>query len=195
MKRFLTLGMTGLAAAVLAGCVQSLNPFYTDDAKVTMPGINGAWTMLDDHGVPRKQKAWVFGDDEIVTYSDKGGSGTLDVVYFKVGDTTFMDTTAHSPDETVVSEWWTIHVSPVHLLCRIGTNDNRLILRPLNFDWLKEALSSNEVSLAVVTEKGDPALFYASPGDWMQFLKRYGTNDEAFPASGEYVFTRPPASP
>ena len=87
-----------LSALLLSGCVQSLNPFYTDDVRIAMPELNGKWTLLDDAGRPKQQKDWVFEDGRILTYSEKGGSGILDATWFKVGDQLYIDTTAHRPN-------------------------------------------------------------------------------------------------
>ncbi len=190
MKRAIGLGL--LAVSLGMGCVYSLNPFYTDEARIRMPELNGAWVMLNDKGEPENQKPWVFSDDKIQTFSEKGGSGALIVAYFRVGDRTFMDSTADSPDEHQVSEWWTFHLVDTHLLCRVETNGGRLTFRPLNYDWVNGALEDGTISLPhIETEGNEPPIFHATRAQWMDFLQQHGTNDEAFPAKGQYVFARP----
>lgn len=180
-----------LVCILLGGCVQSLNPFFTDDAKVAMPVLNGKWTMLDDAGHPKRQKDWVFEDARIMTYSEKGGAGILVATWFKVDDQLYVDTTADSLESDTVSDWWVFHVMPVHILCKVERDDRRLTFMPLPLDWVKQALTNGTVSLPVVKGKeNDMVLFNADPGQWMQFLKQHGTNEDAFAGGDEYTFVR-----
>ena len=185
---FVLLGML-----LLSGCVQSLNPFFTEDAKVAMPELNGKWTMLDDTGHPKAQKDWVFKDARIMTYSEKGGSGILVATWFKVGDQLYVDTTADSLESDMVSDWWIFHVVPLHILCKVERDDKRLIFKPLALEWVRQALTNGTVSLPVVQGKeSGMVLFNAEPAQWMQFLKQHGANDDVFAGGSEYTFIRSP---
>ena len=182
-----------LGMILLSGCVQSLNPFFTDDAKVAVPELNGRWTMLADTGRPKTQKDWVFEGERIMTYSEKGGSGILVATWFKVGDQLYVDTTADSLDSDLVSDWWVFHVMPVHILCKVEGDGKRLTFKPLDFKWVKQALVRGMASLPVVKGKeSDMVLFNAEPAQWMQFLEQQGTNEEAFAGESEYTFIRSP---
>lgn len=182
---------TLLGALLLSGCVQSLNPFFTDDAKVAMPELNGKWTLLDDDGHPKRQKDWMFEDGKIMTYSEKGGSGILDATWFKVDGQLYVDTTAHTPESDKLSDWWVFHVMPLHILCKVERGESRLTFKPLALEWMKQALTNGTVSLPVVREKdNDIALFNAQPEQWMQFLKQQGTNEDAFAGGNDCVFVR-----
>lgn len=191
LRRCFIVILSVMLAALLGSCVRSLNPFYTDNAKIELPGLNGTWQMLEENGTPKKQKPWVFKDNEIMTYSEKGGSGVLEVVYFKSNDTVFMDTSPHESDSAVISDWWTLHLVPCHYVGKVETNGNRLIVIPLNFKWMTRAVKEGTVSLPVVkSEKDEPLLFNASPDQWMDFLKTHGTNAEAFPPKDAYVLVK-----
>jgi len=180
-----------LVCFLMGGCVQSLNPFFTDDARVAMPELNGKWTLLDDAGHPKRQKDWVFEDGRIMTYSEKGGSGILDATWFKVGDQLYVDTTAHSLEPDIVSDWWVYHVMPVHILCKVDRDDRKLTFKPLDYEWVNQALTNGLISLPVVKGKeNDMVLFNAGPEQWMEFLKRQGTNEDAFVGGDEYTFVR-----
>jgi hypothetical protein len=182
-----------LGALLLSGCVQSLNPFFTEDAKVALPELNGKWTMLDDAGHPKHQKDWVFEDSRIMTYSEKGGSGILDATWFKVDGQLYVDTTAHSLDSDMISDWWVFHVMPLHILCKVERADKRLTFKPLSLDWMKQAVTNGTVSLPVIKEKEDDiVLLNAEPEQWMQFLKQHGTNEGAFESGNEYTLIRSP---
>jgi hypothetical protein len=189
MKKIIPVVGLVVLSFLLVGCLQSLNPFYTDDAKVAMPELNGKWTMLDDDGHPKSQKDWTFKDDRIMTYSEKGGSGILVATWFKVGDQLYLDTTADSLESDVVSDWWVFHVVPVHFLCKVERNEKTLVFKPLDLDWIRQALTNGVVSMPVVQGKEDDmVLFNALPEQWMQFLKQQGTNDDAFVGGDEYTF-------
>ncbi len=178
-------------ALLLLGCVRSFNPFYTPDAIVDLPEANGTWVMLGEKNEPKNQKPWLFEEDRIVTYSEKGASGDLEVVYFRVGTNLFADTMAGSPDDRVMSDWWTIHVLPFHLLCRMDISSNRLEFRPFNYDWLIGALNDGEVTLPSLSiEKNGGLFFTATPSEWRAFLEKYGASENAFPTSHPYVLIR-----
>ncbi|MBI3987568.1 MAG: hypothetical protein HY343_11640 [Lentisphaerae bacterium] len=192
IRRYFIISVSVMLVALTGSCVRSLFSFYTDDAKIKMPALNGAWRMLDEHGTPKMQKPWVFKDNEILTYSEKGGSGVLEVVYFKINDTIFMDTSPQESDSTIVSEWWSLHTFPCHYVSKIETNGNRLTVIPLDFKWLAQALQDGRVDLPAQKDpkngKDGPLLYTASPEQWMAFLKTHGANAEAFPPKGAYVF-------
>lgn len=180
-----------LCVLLLSGCVQSLNPFFTDDAKVAMPELNGRWTMLGDNGQPKAQKDWVFEDGRIMTYSEKGGAGILVATWFKVGGQLFVDTTADSVEPGVISDWWVFHVMPVHILCKVEQNGGKLTFRPLSLDWTKNAATNGLTALPFVRGRdGDMTLFSAEPQQWMDFLKQQATNDEAFAGDNACTFER-----
>ena len=90
-----------LSCVLLSGCyIQSLNKFYTDDRKVELPQIEGAWlpTVQIGQDVSNKNiSPWVFTEDKIESYDVDNKFAELEVVYFKIDDSLFMDFSAGKP--------------------------------------------------------------------------------------------------
>ncbi len=173
--------MAVAVACLFAGCVvQSVNPYYTTDSVCTVPGIGGEWTALDDQGKPESPRPWIIGPDKIFTFNKNGAPGTLKAVYFRIGETLFLDTTAEGPTQQM-SAWWTMHVYPVHVVSRIDVKGDRLTLTPVDYNWIEKALKDGRVKLPHLRQRGeDSLLFTASPEAWMDFLKKYARDGNVF---------------
>jgi hypothetical protein len=192
MKMMLRIYLGVALALCLSGCiVQSIHPFFTEEAVIEMPNLNGMWMRILKESEGGQEKPWIFADNEIHTYGEKGGSGTLHATYFKIGELLFMDTTAAEPDHTRVSEWYEIHTAPVHIVCKVEMGKNRLLLTPINNDWLREALKKKVVSFPdPIREENDYTLFNISSEDWMRFLQKHGKNPEAFARKNTLEYIR-----
>jgi hypothetical protein len=180
-------------AVSLGGCVvQSVHPFFTGEAVAPMSALNGRWAALDSEGKPVKQQPWVFGDNTLTAFDENGRTAALEVVYFKVGDRIFVDSTAKDAEASGVSGWWSFHVRAMHCLSRMETNATELVFKPLNYDWLAKAAADKRVSLPYVKPAGkdDLLIFTASSGQWMEFLREHGADDEVFPDKGKLTFRR-----
>ncbi len=167
---------------LLAGCiVQSLHPYYTKEAVCTIPGIEGEWKLIVRKSEGKPVKPWVISSNKILTYDEKGAPGLLAAVYFRVGESFFLDTIAEEPPEGTTSTWWTMHLLPVHIVTRVDLHDNTLTLTPLDYDYLEKALEKGGVKLSHIRQKDENTLlFTASPEEWMEFLKKYGKDKSVF---------------
>ncbi len=195
MKRIALILVLAAASILLGGCIViSLQPFYTEEAVVELPQLDGEWSLLRDAGEDvsgKKIKHWVFRGTVVQTYDEHGIGSILRIKYFKIDDTLFMDVTAGEPDESRLNRWWYMHVIPVHSLLRLDMKGEVLILTPLNYDWLEERVESKETSLPFIWLKGDDMMvFSADPGRWMDFLKKHKDSPEAFSKDLSYRLKR-----
>ena len=181
----------------LGGCVvQSFYPFYTDEAKVSLPQIAGAWQPIDqDSPTNSLERPWIFtarddGQYELLTY-DKKTPGKLKATFFKVGSNLFCDFCAGDVEDGTINGYWAFHVRPVHSVARVQTNSDRLAFVPLSFDWVQRAVQSNQVSLAHLPGKEkDDLLFTARPPEWARFLADHAANTNAFNPANTFAFRR-----
>jgi hypothetical protein len=196
MQRFLPILLLALAGCV----VQSLHPFYTPTSVTKPTELAGDWYPIESTAdTNRPVRAWpLTASDakqfEWVTYVENS-PGKLKVTFFHVGTNLFADFLAGDFDgaEKCLNGYWLIHVYPVHSVARVETNNHQLTIIPLNEDWLRKAIHSNTVSLAHLQPEGAEDLLYtATPGNWMKFLGRYGTDTNAFPIQDAYKFRRRP---
>ena len=190
MKKSMWWGGSLAGCLFAAGClVQSLQPFYTADAVVAMPQLNGSWRMLGKDFT--NQPPWQFKDNTIETRDEKGGTGDLKVTYFKVKDQLFMDTLADDIGEGRISSWWRFHVSPIHCLSQVTWTEKRMVIRPLSPEWFQQTCKDKKLNLSLAPRDEKEVPFStATPAQWMAFLAQYGSSDEAFPTKGQYELER-----
>jgi len=178
----------------LGGCIlQSLHPFYTAENRIDLPsGIAGAWRLTSEHGTLREgYRPWVFSGDTLTVYDEHGNPAELTATFFKIGKKLYLDTVAENPDERRLNRFWTLHVTPVHVLCRVELAKDTLTLFPPDCEWLYRTLD-NEPGPAAVCNDEKVRIFTASGADWEAFLKRHAGSAEAFPARLALVFQRAP---
>ncbi len=180
-----------VVALFCSSCVRSLNPFYTDEVKIDCKEIKGLWLMQEEGKAGKCEQVWQFGDDKVRTCSDKGVCGILKTVYFRIGDSIFMDTTAGDLREGVVNEWWQMHMLPVHFVSKVVINGDVMVVKPLNNDWFKENIGSSGLSVAQIkTNQYDSLALDVKPADWVQFLGKYANDEKAFSGKVQYTFKR-----
>ncbi len=195
MKRIAKIFILIFLSLSLTSCiVQSLHPFYKDDALIELPQVKGEWILIKEAGkdVSKKRiRPWVFSSDRVQTFDEKGIGSILKVKYFRVEDTIFADIMPGEPDRTRLNEWWFFHVAPVHSVARVTIKDDSLIIHPMNYDWIGDALKAGRVSLPYIRlEKENMIVFNTDSDTWMAFLKKYKDDKELFPERLEYVFKR-----
>lgn len=180
---------------LLSGClVQSFNPFYTEDSLTQLPEIYGSWRLIrDDSGDVSNANIppWQFAGERVTTFDGRGLEAKLQVKYFSINETIFMDITAGDPYTSSISEIWAMHVAPVHTVVKVTIDKDTLILTPLNYDWLKSALVINKIALpSIKLETADMTVFNPSPEKWMAFLKEYKDEKGVFSEERRYEFRR-----
>ena len=195
MKKIAVIFIFFFIPFLFTGCiVQSLHPFYTKGALIKLPQLDGEWQLLESTGsdVSKKNiKPWTFKDDEIQTFDGKGVGSVLNVKYFKVDDALFMDITAGEPDETKLNLWWYMHVVPVHSVASVKMKEDMLMVFPLDYDWVEEALKEKKISLPHIKIDGENMIvFTAGPETWMAFLRKYRDDETVFPDKLRYVLKR-----
>ncbi len=195
LKKMGVLCVITITMICLSGCiVQSLNPFYTPDAVIETPIKNGAWERIDKNGKPEMGKPWLFENNKITVYDEKGLSGVVTVVYFRVEDTLFIDATADEPNHKICA-WWAMNLAPVHTICRVETKDGDLILTPIDFDWIDKALKAKTFHLPYLKKEGwDSFLITAPSRDLMNFLKKNRQDNKLFSETHaiKFVFQNKP---
>jgi hypothetical protein len=182
-------------SVAMAGCiVQSLHPFYTEDALIELPQIHGEWLLTrDDSGDVSGANIppWRFTSNRIKAFDGRSLEAKLEVKYFSIEDTVFIDITAGDPFTSSVNEIWAMHVAPVHTAAKVTIKKDTLILTPLNYDWIDAALNAKETSLPIIKlESAKMTVFNANSETWMAFLKEHKDDREIFAEKLQYVFKR-----
>lgn len=187
-----------IAFLILSGCiVQSFHPFYTDQSKVKPADIPGDWALVSVGGnTNTTYKPHTFSNaprDQFIflTYDKESRPGKLIATFFKVADQMFCDLTAGEPEN--LNDNWTIHVRPIHTVCKADLTSTQLILTPLSAKWIETKLEANNLDLPHLKSKeGIEVLFTPTPEQWGKFLAQHAANTNAFPQDLAYIFRKQP---
>lgn len=191
-----------LLSLLASGCyVQSLHVFYTDDAKIDIPDLMGDWTSQVQMGKPltRQITSWTFNADTVDTYDEDDVYSELEVVYFKLDDTYFMDFTAGQVvkgQDSLGNSFWGIGVTFVHSLCKLQIANDTLTLIPLDLDWFEKEIQKGTMDVPYIKPDHKDAnyIFTATPDVWMEFLKIHKDNEAVFNPKYQFVFQRKPST-
>lgn len=207
-----------LLSSIFAGCidigipVQSLNPFYTDEAVVEFPQLEGEWLsflILDGDVLPMNIKPWVFEDNTVKIFDEDRKVSVAQTKFFQIEDSYFadiimanfnLDLFDDSNDDMISSDmnsltntaftfWSMFHWRPVHIVYKVQIDEDytSLVLTPLSLDWLEKILEENPdlIPLIEQSEADSPLplpLANATSEAWMSLLKKYRDEEKAFPS-------------
>ena len=155
-----------LLSSIFAGCidslVQSLNPFYTKEAVVELPQLEGEWLSFlvfeDDTVAQMNIKPWVFEDSTIKIFDENRKISVAHTKFFQIEDSYFADIVMANFDLdddfenedllysdmnfTMFTLWSMSHWRPVHVVYKvqIDQDNTSLALTPLSFNWLAKIL-------------------------------------------------------
>ena len=201
-----------LLSSIFVGCidnpVQSLNPFYTEDAVVELPQLEGEWLsflVLDDDILQMNIKPWVFEDSKIKIFDENRKVSVARTKFFQIEDSYFADIVMANFDlddfenEDLLSSdmnfttftfWSMSHWRPVHVVYKvqIDQDNTSLVLTPLSFDWLAKILEENPDLIPLIEQSDtyspfvDSSLANVTSETWMSFLEKYRYEEKAFPS-------------
>ena len=204
-----------LLSSIFTGCiedpVQSLTPFYTEDAVVQLPQLEGEWLSflaLDDDVSPMNIKPWIFEDSKIKIFDENRQMSVARIYFFQIEDSLFVDIVManfnldlfddDNDEDTLASDvkllphfmftfWSMFHWRPVHIVYKVQIDEDNtsLVLTPLSFDWLEKIVEENPDLISLI-EQSDPnsplPLSNATSETWMLLLEKYRHEEKAFPS-------------
>ncbi len=101
-----------------------------------------------------------------------------------------MDAIADEPSEGT-SDWWAMHVTPVHTVCRVVVTNKSVMLTPIDYDWIEEAEKRKALTVSFLKrQEPESLLFTASSKEWMKFLREHRNNNDLFSETYIMRFTR-----
>ncbi len=175
----------------LSGCVVgSLNPFYTPDLVVEQPQLEGSWYFTEDIEA-NDESPMVISGGKMVIYDDKGQPAESKITFFKIDDVLFADIFPHEGQLKVdlVKDG-----KPVHLISRVRIiSADRFTFNALDYDWLALELETGRIQLPfekVNSDAGYDIIFTATSEQWVEFLRKYKDDLQAFPRDGEAPLQR-----
>jgi hypothetical protein len=194
--------MVGL---LIAACVPSVNPFYTDKDIVTDPALAGAWIEPGNDG----PDSWTFapadgsgnpGYSLTVTENENGKrTGKFKAVLFKLGAERFLDLEPTQLDLADTQAGLTKSaLIPGHILLRVYQIGPELRLALTNPDWFGKYLDAHPDALAHRREQDPDMLFLtATTAELQKFVLAHLGDDELFAKEAELtgMVRQPVAAP
>ena len=200
-----------LLSGVFTGCiedpVQSLTPFYTHEAVVEFPQLEGEWLSFylfeDDVVLQMNIKPWVFEDSTIKIFDENRKISVAQTKFFQIEDSYFADivmanfdlddfenedlpfSDANALANTMFMLWSMSHWRPVHVVYKVEIDEDNtsLLLTPLSFDWLTKILKENPDLIPLIEQSGvSSPVANATSETWMSFLEKYRQEEKAFPS-------------
>jgi len=173
--RYAIIVVGGLCAVMLAGCVPSLHPLYTDDVIVLDSLLAGSW--VNEGG----NETWEFYDtmnrSYELFYTEDEVPAHFETHLVRLGDYLFLDT--YPDDDEIENDFYKLHLVPAHIFGRVWISLDTLRLSLLDADWLKKNLEKGSVKLAHEIVDGSLVLT-AEPEKLQAFAKKYADDPDAF---------------
>jgi hypothetical protein len=167
MKRHLC-KLVPVATVVIAGCVPSLHPIYTDGDVVFEEALVGLWRDTDSPG-----ETWLFtpADDDAyrLVFTESGGEvGAFEVHLAQVGGALFLDLFPEEPAASAGS-FYEAHLVRAHTFLLVESIEPDLRLRAVETEWLSEYLRQYPHALARA-EVGDRVVITAPTAELQRFV-------------------------
>ena len=166
----------GATVLLLAACVPSVNPFFTEDDIEFDPALIGQWVEDDD--------IWAFEQLEDqpaygLTITEDGKTGAFQATLFSLGDDRFLDITPvdieYPDDELDLVEAAMI---PGHLALHVRAIEPRLELNLTDPDWVDDYLEAHP--RAVEHRRDDDRIILTGKTRELQRFLRRHLNDGLF---------------
>ena len=175
--RQVMLFLTCAAAAVMLGCVPSLQPLYSEKDPILLAPLAGTWVSEDG-----KDK-FTFKADEPntkydVTCVSEKGTGLIEARLLRLGQQIFLDTTVNDLPDTK-NEYPKFHLVPVHLFTKISIEGDVLRYTTLNMEWIKKGVEQNKLVIRHETVN-DTVLLTASTKELQEFVRAHADEKDAF---------------
>ena len=178
----------GAVAVLLAACIPSINPFYTDKDVVFDAHLIGTWQEKENADTP---ETWKFEHGENKAYKltvteNDGKQGEFEAHLFKLNQDYFLDIVA-TEIGTNVAGLTTASLIPGHLLLRVLQFEPELKLAMVDFDWLDKYLKDHPKELAHRRDDRDRVFLTAETADLRGFVMQHLGEGELFSKGGEMI--------
>ena len=178
-------------AVLIAGCVRSLHPLFTEKDLIFEPTLVGTW--VDGDG----KDTWTFQKSKDKSYTlihfqhehgkfmegkETGDTARFEVKLGRLGNFFFLDIYPEEP--TIKNDLYKIHLIPAHTFSRMWLEGDELRLSMLDNDWLKKMIAEGKVQ--ITHEKIDGDVILTAPTEELQKLVlKYAEDTKAFPEPGK----------
>ncbi len=175
-----------IAALMLAGCVPSLNPLYTEKDVIYDSDLVGVWQSADE----KEKGLWTFEKGEgldyklVLTEDDKSSPFVAHLL--QLGKHRFLDL---CPDKSSVKAGKTgflydVALIPGHLFFKVAQIKPTLQVAILDVDWLDKLLKANPKALAHQEMEGGGMVLTATTKALQEFVTKNWDTEGAWGEKG-----------
>ena len=172
MRSFIRFLSLASPLILLAGCIPSLQPFYTDPDVVFEEKLLGDWSGENE------KESWTFSKADAakvysVKYVDQDGKeGPFVAHLFKLDDRMYLDFFPDDP-ELKQNSFYAIHLLPAHTLMRVNLDGDTLKMAVMNGDAIKKMIETDPA--AIRHEKLDnTSVLSASTAELQAWIRKEG---------------------
>ncbi len=170
--------VTMASIVLMAGCIPSLYPIYTDQDVVVRPGLIGHWANED------KTQTWVFTEREGSAYdlafTDKEGrTGSFIAHLTEIEGVLVMDLFPDLIGQQRAG-FYNLHLPPTHTFYRVDLGGSRMILSFVNPQWLLRYHDEHPDALAHVQRDDNSIVLTADTAALRSFLAKHFDTEGAF---------------
>jgi len=178
-----TLGIMSLAVllTLIAGCVRSLHPLYTDQDVIFDSDLVGSWSEKNSKETWEFSKRNEKSDDKqfrLLYTAEKGKTGEFIVHLIKIDGNMFLDL---YPDDAELkqNDYYKIHLLPAHTFMHVNQITPTLQLRLPQGEWLNKLIKENPEAIQHEILK-DQTILTAGTKDLQVFFMKHLNTKGAF---------------
>ena len=176
--RQILVSLLAFTASLLCGCFPlSLNPIYTEQDRLFLPQLMGAWAAEDS-------QSWTFTAGDSGSYrlelrGDQGEVSLFRAQLARVEGILLLDLFPVGPDEDAVEELTQMHLMKLHSFAVVHQIEPLLKMSFMQQDWLEKYLERHPGSLGSM-RRDDRLILTASTSDLQKFVIRQLQTEGAF---------------
>ena len=161
---------------ILAGCVPSWNPLYTEKDLVFNDALIGTWIP---NATPGSKETWVFSKEGDKLYAleqtdDEGRKAGFRVGLVRLKDYLFLDLYLVNVQsgEGKLNAWASFSLAPAHLFLKVHQIEPTLKIAAMNPDWMKKFLQKHPESIPHRVVFEDSIVLTGSTKELQKFIVR-----------------------
>jgi hypothetical protein len=175
---------TLLFGLLLAGCVPSWNPLYTEEDLVFDPSLVGIWRPANAEEGSKETWAFTKGGDKLyrLQQTDEAGrKADFEARLVRLQEHRFLDLylCKVEDDDVKLNAWAGFSLVPAHLILRVEQIEPALKIAAINPDWMKKFLKLHPDAIAHRIVLEDNVILTASTSDLQRFVLEHA-DDEGF---------------
>jgi hypothetical protein len=174
-----------LFGLILAGCVPSWNPLYTEKDVVFDTALVETWTPAD--AKPESGERWVFTKAGEKLYrlqqtDEAGRKATFDVRLVKLKERRFLDLylTQVNDDDLKLNDLARFSLAPAHLILKVEQIEPALKIAVMNPEWMKEFLKKHPDAIAHRLVLDGSVVLTASTSELQKFVLEHVDDNDFF---------------